>query len=51
MAVYTLHHAAKGIDEVLKLVGEAEASGRKVVLHCWGGSGRTGTVLAAVLVS
>lgn len=28
----------------------AKAAGQKVVVHCWGGGGRTGLVLAAWLV-
>ena len=38
------------VASVMKLVDAAEASHKKVVLHCWGGSGRTGTMLAALAV-
>ena len=38
----------KSVDSVMKLVDTAEKAGEKVALHCWGGSGRTGTMLAAL---
>ena len=31
---------------ILDLIATARASGRRVYVHCWGGVGRTGTVLA-----
>ena len=35
---------------ILDAVDEALAVGRKVYLHCWGGVGRTGTVVGCHLV-
>ena len=36
--------------EILDAIDGAIAAGRKVYVHCWGGKGRTGTVVACHLV-
>lgn len=36
--------------EILNALDAAQAQGRKVYLHCWGGLGRTGTVIGCLLV-
>lgn len=36
--------------EILDHIAAAEAAGRTVYLHCWGGVGRTGTVVGCYLV-
>ena len=36
---------------ILPFLRTAEARGERVVIHCWGGNGRTGHVLAAWLVA
>jgi protein-tyrosine phosphatase len=38
-------------DLILPFLQSAEASGERVVVHCWGGNGRTGHVLSAWLVA
>ena len=38
------------ILEILNRIDEAHASGRGVYVHCWGGHGRTGTVVGCWLV-
>jgi protein-tyrosine phosphatase len=36
---------------ILPFLSAAETGGERVVVHCWGGNGRTGHVLAAWLVA
>jgi protein-tyrosine phosphatase len=36
---------------ILPFISTADAPGERVVVHCWGGNGRTGHVLAAWLVA
>jgi len=36
---------------ILPFLSAADTSGERVVIHCWGGNGRTGHVLAAWLVA
>jgi len=36
---------------ILPFLSTADAGGERVVIHCWGGNGRTGHVLAAWLVA
>jgi protein-tyrosine phosphatase len=36
---------------ILPFLSTADASGERAVIHCWGGNGRTGHVLAAWLVA
>ncbi len=43
----TLEHAQK----IVKLLREELANGENVVVHCWGGRGRAGTVTSCTLVS
>jgi hypothetical protein len=38
-------------DRILPFLRAAESAGERVVVHCWGGNGRTGHVLAAWLVA
>ncbi|KXZ42296.1 hypothetical protein GPECTOR_165g156 [Gonium pectorale] len=42
--------APGAVETLLAELREAEAAGDKVVVHCWGGGGRTGVALAAWLV-
>ncbi len=54
MAPVADHHlcseqALKGI--ILPFLRTADTDGERVVIHCWGGNGRTGHVLAAWLVA
>ena len=39
------------IDEFVAIVDDARESGKAVMAHCYAGMGRTGTMLAAYLVS
>lgn len=36
--------------QILDTIDEAAASGRPVYVHCWGGKGRTGTVVGCYLI-
>jgi protein-tyrosine phosphatase len=36
---------------ILPFLNDADAGGDRAVIHCWGGNGRTGVVLAAWLVA
>ncbi len=36
---------------MMRLIQEAVDAQEKVVVHCWGGGGRTGRLLAAYMVS
>jgi hypothetical protein len=38
------------MTQILDSIDESLAAGRKVYLHCWGGVGRTGTVVGCYLV-
>ena len=38
------------LEEILAALHEAELAGRPAVVHCWGGIGRTGTVVGCYLV-
>lgn len=38
------------MTEILHRIDTATSSGRKVYVHCWGGTGRTGTVVGCYLV-
>ena len=38
-------------ERILPFLSSADAGGERVVIHCWGGNGRTGHVLAAWLVA
>ena len=40
----------EGLEKCLTFIRDSINSGKKLVVHCEGGSGRTGTVLAAYLV-
>lgn len=42
---------AAQVDEFVTAVTEARARGKKAVVHCYAGRGRTGTMLACYLVS
>lgn len=48
---FHLADAATLIDQILPFLFAADAAGERVVVHCAGGIGRTGHVLAAWLVS
>jgi protein-tyrosine phosphatase len=39
-----------GYDEILTLIRVEMSSGRIVYLHCWGGKGRTSTVVGGLLI-
>jgi hypothetical protein len=39
-----------GYDEILEYIRDEIAAGRVVYVHCWGGKGRTGTVVGAWLI-
>lgn len=41
--------AAKRLEEVLAALADSAAAGRRAVVHCWGGIGRTGTVVGCHL--
>lgn len=41
--------AAKRLEEVLAALADSAAAGRRAVVHCWGGVGRTGTVVGCHL--
>ncbi|KAF6261403.1 hypothetical protein COO60DRAFT_1502049 [Scenedesmus sp. NREL 46B-D3] len=43
--------AAGGPAEILKALQAATAAGEKVLVHCWGGGGRTGVAQAAYLMA
>jgi protein-tyrosine phosphatase len=38
-------------ENILPFLSAADTGGERVVIHCWGGNGRTGHVLAAWLVA
>ena len=40
-----------GYDEILGYIRDEIAAGRVVYVHCWGGKGRTGTVVGAWLIA
>lgn len=40
-----------GYDEILAHIRAEIAAGEVVYLHCWGGKGRTGTVVGALLIA
>ena len=40
---------AKRLEEVLAALADSAAAGRRAVVHCWGGIGRTGTVVGCHL--
>ena len=42
-------HARSHMTEILDAIDDALARGRNVYVHCWGGIGRTGTVVACWL--
>ncbi|MBC7448213.1 MAG: dual specificity protein phosphatase family protein, partial [Hymenobacteraceae bacterium] len=42
--------APECLEEILAVLYAAETAGRPAVVHCWGGIGRTGTVVGAYLV-
>jgi len=42
--------ASENMKAILDAIDEALDEGRKVYLHCWGGIGRTGTVVGCYLV-
>ncbi len=42
-------HARSHMTEILNAIDDALARGRNVYVHCWGGIGRTGTVVACWL--
>ena len=42
--------AAEHMDRILDLIDAELAAGRTVYVHCWGGVGRTGTVVGCYLV-
>lgn len=39
-----------GYDEIVALIRTENAAGRTVYLHCWGGKGRTATVVGCLLI-
>jgi protein-tyrosine phosphatase len=41
---------AEHMDRILDLIESEQAAGRAVYVHCWGGVGRTGTVVGCHLV-
>jgi protein-tyrosine phosphatase len=46
MGTTTIPHMSRILDDV----DEARAAGRAVYVHCWGGIGRTGTVVGCWLM-
>ena len=38
------------MEEIQRLLDDALAEGRRVFVHCWGGRGRTGTVIGIHLI-
>jgi len=38
------------LEAVLEALGTSVTAGRKAAVHCWGGVGRTGTVIGCYLV-
>ncbi len=47
------HHlcSSQALRNILRFLRTADAHGERAVIHCWGGNGRTGHVLAAWLVA
>ena len=43
-------HSARDTAEILDVIDEAVSAGKAVYVHCWGGVGRTGTVVGCWLV-
>ena len=39
------------IEELVQVVEGFKADGKKVLIHCWGGTGRTGTMAAAYWIA
>ncbi|RZK46946.1 MAG: phosphatase [Hymenobacter sp.] len=42
--------SAERLQEILVALAESTAAGRRAAVHCWGGIGRTGTVVGCHLV-
>ena len=38
------------VESILDTIDTAIAAGRRVYVHCWGGIGRTGTIVGCYLV-
>ncbi len=41
---------AERMRKIIEAIGGATSSGRPVYVHCWGGIGRTGTVVGCLLI-